>query len=497
VRGLGHEGIDMSDRIIPPENGDDEVAQAAELERLRARAAELEAQVEAIAPSRTGPETRVSRGRWRSIVASGLIVVACLLAPLSVVSVWASQQISDTDRYVQTVAPLAQNPEVQSAITDEITNQIFTYIDVAALIRQALDALNNQGLSPEVSSQLQGLSIPLTSAVENFTRDQVAKIVASPQFATAWDAANRAAHEQLVALLSGEQGGAISAQNDSVTINLGPFIAQAKEQLVAQGFSAARNIPEVDKSFTMVQSGDVTKLQRGYRLLNDLGAWLPWIALALFGIGVYVAKSHRRAIIAGGLGVAASMLVLGAAITIARALYLNAVPADALPPDTAAAVFDTLVRFLRQALRATGIAFLLLAAGAFFTGGSETAERTRAVLRSGIGTLRGGAESAGLQTGRFGAWVYAHKRALRIGVVVLGMLALTFWPNATVGDVIFTAVIVLLAVGVIEFLGRPPGTQEGTSETASSSDQSETVPADAAVSDEGPGGDEPTPGAKD
>jgi hypothetical protein len=357
--------------------------------------------------------------------------------------------------------------------------------------------LNNQGLSPTVSSQLQGLSIPLTSAVENFTRDQVAKIVASPQFATAWDAANRTAHEQLVALLSGEQGGAISAQNDAVTINLGPFIAQAKEQLIAQGFSAARNIPEVDKSFTMVQSSDVTKLQRGYRLLNNLGAWLPWIALALFGIGVFVAKSHRRALIGGGLGVAASMLVLGAAITIARALYLDAVPADALPPDTAAAVFDTIVRFLRQALRATGIAFLLLAAGAFFTGGSDTAERTRAVLKSGIGRLRGSAESAGLRTGPFGSWVYAHKRALRICAVLLGMLALTFWPNATVADVIGTTLVVLLAVGAIEFLGRPSESQEGTSEGASRSEQSETVPADAGLSDEGPGGGEPTPGAKD
>jgi hypothetical protein len=487
----------MSDRVTPPDNGDDEVAQAAELERLRARAAELEAQVKDADEGRTEPQIPVPRRRWRTIVATGLIVVACLLAPLSVVSVWASQQISDTNRYVETVSPLAQNADMQAAVTDEITNQIFTYIDVDALVQQAVNALSKQGLSPEVASQLQGLSIPLTSAIENFTRDQVAKIVASPQFATAWDAANRAAHEQLVTLLSGEQGGAISAQNDTVTINLGPFIAQAKEQLIAQGFTVARNIPVVDKSFTMVQSGGVTKLQRGYRLLNDLGAWLPWIALAFFGIGVYVAKSHRRAIIGGGLGVAASMLVLGAALTIARALYLNAVPADALPPDAAGAVFDTLIRFLRQALRATGVAFLLLAAGAFLTGESDTAERTRAALRSGIGRLRGSAESAGLRTGPFGSWVYAHKRALRICAVVLGMLALTFWPNATVAVVIGTTVVVLLAVLVIEFLGRPPETPEGVSESESGSEPSETVPADAAVSAEGPGSDEPSPGAKD
>jgi hypothetical protein len=457
----------MSDRILPPDDGHDEQAQAAELERLRAKAAELEAQVKA-AEGRTEPEIRVSRDRWRTIVATVLIVVACLLAPLSVVSVWASQQISDTDRYVQTVAPLAQNSDVQAAVTDEVTNQIFTYVDVAALTRQAIDALSKQGLSPEVANQLQGLTIPLTSAIQNFIRSQVAKIVASPQFATAWETANRAAHEQMVELLSGQQGGAITAQNDTVTINLGPFIAQAKRQLVAQGFTVAENIPTVNKSFTMVQSGDVTKLQRGYRLLNKLGAWLPWIALALFAIGVYVAKNHRRAVIAGGLGVAASMLILGAGITIARALYLDAVPADALPPDAAAAVFDTLVRFLRQGLRATAVAFLLLAAGAYFTGESDAAVRTRAALRGGIDQLRHSAESAGLRTGPVGSWVYLHKRALRIGVVIVGLVALTFWPNATVAVVIGTAVVVLLAVGVVEFLGRPaePADDASTASTA-------------------------------
>jgi hypothetical protein len=457
----------MSDRNLPPSDDDDALSEAEELERLRARVAAME---EAETADQRG--SAPAHHRWRTIVATTLIVVACLLAPLSVVSVWASQQISDTDRYVQTVSPLAQNPDVQAAITDEITNQIFTYIDVSALTRQAIDALSKQGLSPEVANQLQGLSIPLTTAIQDFTRSEVAKIVASPQFATAWDAANRAAHEQMVALLSGEQGGAITAQNDTVTINLGPFIAQAKQQLIAQGFTVAENIPAVNKSFTMVQSGDVTKLQRGYRLLNKLGAWLPWVALALFAIGVYVAKNHRTAIIAGGLGVAASMLVLGAGITIARAFYLDAVPADALPPDAAAAVFDTLVRFLRQALRATGLAFLLLAAGAYLTGGSDTAVRIRAALGSGIANLRGSAESAGFRTGTVGPWVYAHKRALRIAAVVVGIVALAFWPNASVGVVIGITVVILIAVGIIEFLGRPPAPpdEESTSDEPAADD---------------------------
>ena len=47
-----------------------------------------------------------------------LIVVACVLAPLSVVSVWARGEVTDTSRYVQTVAPLASDPAVQQAVTN-------------------------------------------------------------------------------------------------------------------------------------------------------------------------------------------------------------------------------------------------------------------------------------------------------------------------------------------------------------------------------------------
>lgn len=430
---------------------------AAELARLRTKVSELEGEV-AVARARRGggSASRVPRRSWRTIVATSLIATGCVLAPLSVVSVWAHEQVSDSDRYVQTVSPLADNADLQVAVTDAITAQIFTYVDVAALTEQGLTALSRQGLSPEVAAQLQGLSAPLASAVESFIRGRIAEIVASETFATAWDEANRLAHTQLLALLSGEQGGAIGAQGDSVTINLGPFIATAKERLIEQGLSIANNIPEVDREFTIIESSAVTRVQGGYRLLEALGTWLPWIALALIFLGVYVAKGHRRALIGAGVGVAASMLILGAGLAVSRALYLDAIPAADLTREAAAAVFDTLVRFLRQALRATGLAFLLLAAGAFLTGDSVSAVRTREGFVRAIARLRGGAESAGMRTGRLGGWVHTYRRQLRVGSVVLGLLMLMLWPDVAVGDVIVTAVVVLLIAGVIEFLNRPP-----------------------------------------
>ena len=225
--------------------------------------------------------------------------------------------------------------------------------------------------------------------------------MASPAFATAWDEANRAAHQQMVNVLSGQQGGAVTAKNGQVSINLGPFVDKVKQRLVADGFSVAANIPTVNTSFTVFESQGVTRAQGAYRLLNTLGTWLPILALVLLAIGVYVAKSHRRALLAAGLGVAGGMLLLGVTLAVVRPLYLNAVPPQ-VPHDAAATIYDTLLRFLRVSLRAVLVAGLVVAAAAFLTGGSVTAVRTRQGLTHGIGWLRGGAESAGLRTGRRG-----------------------------------------------------------------------------------------------
>ena len=150
------------------------------------------------------------------------------------------------------------------------------------------------------------------------------------------------------------------------------------------------------------------------------------------------------------------MLALGVALAVARVLYLNALPPEVLSRDAGGSIFDTLVRFLRYGLRTIAVLALVVALAAFFTGPSVSAARTRAALTKGIDALRGGAESAGLNTGRFGAWTFAHKRILRIASVVGGALVLTFWSRPTATVVVVTAVVVLLAVGVIEFLGRPP-----------------------------------------
>jgi hypothetical protein len=458
---------DAKTRTVSPtsENPTLTAEERAELERLRAENAALRARMgqEGAAGTDTEPTPgagRVGRRRWRSIVATLLIVVACVLAPLSVAAIWTRNQVTNTDRYVATITPLASDPAIQQAITDQITAQVFTYIDIQALTTQVTDALSaraeGRGLPPQAAAALQGLAGPVANGVQGFVRTQVERIVQSQAFEDAWIQANRVAHDALVKALTGEGGGAVTVEGDTVTLNLAPFIQTVKQQLVAQGFTLAERIPQVDKSFVLFQSEDITRVRSGFNLLNTLGIWLPIIAIVLLVLGVYVAKDHRRALVGAGIGIAVSMVVLALGLAVFRSIYLDAVPAAVLPHDAAAVLYDTIVRFLRLGLRTVLVLALVVAAGAFLTGQSVTAVRTRQGLSHAIGWVAGGAERAGFSTGPVGSWVYANKRALRIGAVALAALALVFWGRPTGKVVLGLTLALLVVLALIEFLGRRP-----------------------------------------
>ena len=424
----------------------------AERERLHAEEPTLGSQ----APEGSGPEEGRPRRRWRTVVAVLLIVLGCVLAPLAGVAVWARNQVTNTDRYVATVAPLASDPAIQNAVADKITAQVFTYIDIEGLTTQVLDVLTSQGLAPRLGDQLRGLAVPIDDGVESFTRTQVGEVVQSQAFADAWVQANRAAHEELVKALTGEGSGAITVENDTVTLNMAAFVQVVKERLTASGFALAARIPQVNASFVLFQSADITKARSAFKLLNTLGNWLPVIALVLLAAGVYVAKDHRRALVGAALGVAAAMVVLAVGLLVFRSIYLNGIPADVLPQDAAAVLYDTIVRFLRVGLRSVLVLGLVVAAGAFVTGPSDTAVRTRQSLAHAVGWLQGSAEGAGLRTGPVGGWVYDHRRGLRIGAVVLASLALAFWGQPTGKVIIGLALALLVLLAIIQFLARPP-----------------------------------------
>jgi hypothetical protein len=99
---------------------------------------------------------------------------------------------------------------------------------------------------------------------------------------------------------------------------------------------------------------------------------------------------------------------------------------------------------------------LVVAVGAFFTGPSTTAVKTRSAFRSGFDCIRGRGEHMGVSTGPVGEWTYAHRKGLRVGAVAVAALLFVFWGRPTALVVILIAVLLLVVLGLIELVGRPP-----------------------------------------
>src|SRR5207244_8236744 len=68
--------------------------------------------------------------------------------------------------------------------------------------------------------QLQALAGPIASGVRSFTQDRVAQVVSSDVFAQAWEQANRSAHEQLVAALTGQSSSVSVSRSEEHTSEL-------------------------------------------------------------------------------------------------------------------------------------------------------------------------------------------------------------------------------------------------------------------------------------
>lgn len=404
-------------------------------------------------------------GWWRPVVAGLLIAVAALLAPVSVLATWASGQIEDTDRYLETVAPLAKDPAVQDAIAARVEQVVFSYLDLEAVTEQLVEAVNSQDLPPRVASTLEAAAVPLAAAIRNFVSDRIHDLVRSDAFEQAWVEANRTAHSELVAALLGEGGGSVTVDRGSVSVNLATLINTVKQQLTDAGFGIADRIPEVQASFTIVESAELSKVQMLLGFLNDLATWLPVVGLTLLAVAIMVSRDRRRAVLAAGLAVAAAMLLLGASLNIIRPFYLDALPASS-SPEAAGAVYDQLVSFIRIALRGLLVVALTVAVAAWLSAPTGAGAATRGGIARAIAAVRARGPMAGLQSSRVGVFLAEYRTPVRVGVI--GTAALIYLlqahpTGATALTVVIGTVVCLLIVELLAESGTASPVAAGES----------------------------------
>jgi len=412
---------------------------------LQARVAELEAENDALKRSTVELAAVASEpsGKGRNFAAISLALIAALLIALAVPALWLNRMVTDTDVYVETVAPLAEDPDIQNAVAVAASDALAERIDAQSRLEEVL---------PE---NLQLLAIPVSQAVNQFVAKQATAFVRSDQFAAAWEAMNRVSHKAIVTAVTGRDTGAVGIEAGTITLDVGTLAEEIKARLLDSGFDLAARIPTsgVDKQITLYESPALAQASSAFDLISRMAIAIPFLGLALAAAAIGIAANRRRAV-----------LWLGAALTVAAILPLQALyfaqsqvtaqlySLAAIPEPAAQSAFNIIFRDLVAADQAVIALGVVLWLGAIVAGPSHWAVALREGLSGGLSGV-----ASHLALGKFGEWVQARKKALRI-VGVVGVLAILVMLPAprTVSSILWLAFLYLVWFVLVELFGAAP-----------------------------------------
>ena len=358
------------------------------------------------------------RTRLRSAGLVLLLVLGCGLVAMSLIAAYVRVTVLNTDRYVDTMAPIAQSADVQRAVAAKLDAAIASRVDYDALMADALPE-RGAALAPAVAETLR-----------DAVRTQLDAFVASDAFERLWTEANRAAHSAVVALLA-DEGERVRLEGDAVQLDLSDGVERVRAGLEERGLDRVAEAipPSVDGRVTLLQSEGLVKARKAVDLLEGLTIVLPILALLCLGGHVALSRPPRRGLLRVGIGLIVTALLLLAAAGLGRSAYLDAIDREVLPREAAADIFDALIALLRTGLRAVAIVAVVLALLALVLGRTDR--------------LRG------VAAGRRLSWVGEHRGALQWAVVALGGIVLFAWDPPTARVVLIDAALVIGGIALI------------------------------------------------
>jgi len=436
---------------------------AAELARLRAELAVLHGQLD-------------SRRRRASIVRSlrrftAAVVIALTAWALvaSVVAVWAATTVLNTGRWVETVAPLPQNPQVAAAVADYTTNQVFQAIDVEQRLRTVL---------PPQAAFVAG---PVASQVRDAVRKTVTNVLQSDRFQTIWVELNRRAHQRALAIINGTSDVVVAREN-RVEIDLLPLINQVLRELSTQLptlFGKQLSLPDLSSGaipdnlrarvqdalgvtlpenfaqFTVYDSGQLKAVQDAVTTAKRYLVLAVVATFVLLALALIISPWRRRTLLQLGLWLVIAAVTVTAILRAVRAQLLEQEPAG-LYRDGLAATLTIVFGVLRTRGQQLIWIGALLAVAMYLIGPGRAPTWLRHQIAAGMRAAGRGLRTGGRAAATHGpGWIAGHVDVLRIaGLVVAVVLALVLssWTVLLVIALVLAAYEVFVTV-----VGRAAG----------------------------------------
>jgi hypothetical protein len=381
------------------------------------------------------------------------VILASLLIPISVISAWAITTVTDTDQYVATMAPLARNPVVVNQLATKATDELFSTHVVQNKVTDVLP--------PKAKPIVQ----PIVAQVKNYVHGVALKVFESEQFGKLFDALNHRSHQTVIDILSGKQTRLTKAlQNGQVVLNLTPQLNQIIDKLNSRGVKLFKPIPTQSGGlgFVVVSKSQVSNFSGLFNTVVTLGWALPAVAIALGVLSVIVAVERRKTLLRVAMGVGLFTLLLLGALAFGRTTFLSRAMSHGFDVGVSAAVWDTLIRFLKADLRWTLLGCVLVALGAWLAGPARYAVWIRTKAAAGgrwlvaqwhALTSAAGRGMSGSQAARkSGAWIAEHIKGLRILGVVVGGLVLLLGGDVTGWDLVILVIVLAVYLGLLQLV---------------------------------------------
>ena len=414
-----------------------------------------------------------------------LVVIAALLVPISVLTVWAIRTITNTDQYVATMAPLARQQVITDHVAVKATNVLFEKVDVQGRL--------NTALPPKASFA----AAPIANQVHGFVEDQFKTLLRSTWFQQAWDKANRRLHSSLVSFLEGNQLPAGQKAQD-IAIKLDPVLEKGITQLHNKGITVfdplqAKLKNATNLSVTVASKPQVKSIRGVFHLAKTLGWVVPLVALVLIAAAVAVAVDRRKTLLRLGVGVSITTIVVLGLVAYERNFFITHA-ANRASPDVTGAVYDTLSHFLHNWLLGVLVVSVIVAALMWLIGPARWARSLRRLVGRGFHWLaqrfgelvsKTRSAEASARVVRVARFPLEHASGLRLlGVAVVGCILV--FGGISGGGILWSAVGLVAYLVVLQGVliwARRMTTRSDSVEGPSSPDFDEAsqVPAGSAV----------------
>jgi len=430
-----------------PEAVESEEQLKAEVERLRAEKAALQAELQGKKVKERKPFP------WRNLIAWILVVLAFIMAIGAGPASWAHDYLMDTDRFVATVAPLIRDDAVAQALSERAATRLVEELDV----QDRLDRVLPEGIT--------FIAGPITNGVQTLAQKTAETILQSDQFYWVWEKMLRFAHSTAVATVRGEGSLELTKEGD-IVLDIGELLQELKTRLVDAGLTFLEKVPVPEGAGTVVlfTADELGVVQGMVHLLDTLNWVLPALAILFLVAAVLISTDRRRFLLISGITLTVAMAISLIGLNYGKNYLLDQIK---VPTNLTAAqvVWTGVVSNLTQILAGILALGVVVSVGAAVAGPYQWAVWLRTKTSHLFGAWQDRRRRGVKEPGPIGKFVEAHKMALRIGGLVLILFILLLLPEVKAGAVIGSAIAFVVYLAVIELV-RSPAPPEGAEETA-------------------------------